>query len=146
MQGFREFMQQQPYAAPQQQQAWRMPKEQIIQHWQSLRPNTPIQFTPIKADKKGSTFSEDGIRLTGSRNFIDSILSRLKDLANYESPTTKLNLVYRQTQYKGTEMPENNQTFVFYLQAKERKPQQLGKQDGPTPQLPAPQGPTAPTG
>jgi hypothetical protein len=111
---------------------WRMNKDQIMQYWQSLRTG-PIQFNPIKPDKKGSTFGEDGIRLTGSRTFIDSVLARLKDIMQYENPHTKLNLIYRQVQQKGIQTPEKSTSFVFYAQAKQRG-------NNPYPKLPSTPG------
>ena len=101
---------------------WRASKDEIIDHWNALRPNLPIVFDPINRDHKGSTFGEDGIRLTGSKRFIDSILGRLKDLLAYEGPNTKLDLVYRQTQYKGTDTPDKSSTFAFYIQVREKAP------------------------
>jgi len=117
-------------------QSWRMQKDQVMQYWQSLRPG-PIQFDPIQPGKKGSTFGEDGLRITGSRTFIDSILARLKDMMQYENPHTKLNVVYRQVQYKGSQLPEKNTSFVFYAQAKTRekpKPKNpsMGTDNGPS--------------
>jgi hypothetical protein len=100
---------------------WRLEKEQAIDYWQSLKPNNPIIFNPIKAGQKGSTFSEDGIRLTGSSQFIDSILGRLKDIMQYENPSTKLNIAYRQVKYKGSNTPDKSSSFVFYAQVKNRE-------------------------
>ena len=101
--------------------SWRMDKNQVLQYWQSLRPG-PIQFDAIQPGKKGSTFGEDGLRLTGSKAFIDSILARVKDIMQYESPHTKLNVVYRQVQYEGSQLPEKSTSFVFYAQVKSREP------------------------
>jgi len=100
-------------------QSWRMDKDQVMQYWQSLRPG-PVQFNPIPTSKRGSTFGEDGLRLTGSRPFIDSILARLKDIMQYESPHTKLNVVYRQVQYQGNQPVDKDTSFVFYAQVKNR--------------------------
>jgi hypothetical protein len=102
-------------------QNWRMEKSQIMQYWQTLRPDMPIQFNPIESDKKGSTFGEDGIRITGSRPFIDSVLGRLKDILRYENKQTKLNIAYRQVQYKGEGIPDKDSSFVFYIQTKNRE-------------------------
>lgn len=110
---------------------WRLEKDQAMQYWQSLKPDGPILFDPIEPGQKGSTFGEDGLRLTGSRKFIDSVLGRLKDIMQYESPSTKLNVVYRQVQYKGSNTPDKNSSFVFYAQVKNReKKAQLGTPHG----------------
>lgn len=113
--------------------SWRMEKDQIMQYWQQLRPNDPIAYDPMKPGQKGSTFGEDGLRLTGSRRFIDSVLGRVKDIMHFENPSTKLNVVYRQVQYRGkgvsadgneSQTPEKTSSFVFYAQVKSRdKPQ-----------------------
>lgn len=131
---FREFMNvQAPAAARPAYKLWRMEKPDIMQHWQTLRPNTPIQFDPIDDQKKGSTFGEDGIRLTGSRAFIDSILGRLKDVMGYETPHTNLNVVYRQTAPKNINVPDNTHNFVFYAHVRERN-----KNGTQSPQVPQP--------
>lgn len=101
---------------------WRMEKPDIMKYWQTLNPNSPIAIQPIKNEKKGSNYGEDGIRITGNRTFIDSVLGRIKDLMAYESPTTSLNVVYRQTTRQGTTaIPENKETYAFYLQVKQKK-------------------------
>lgn len=121
---------------------WRASKDDIIQHWNALRPDTPIVFDPINHNHKGSTFGEDGVRLTGSKRFIDSILGRLKDVLAYEGPSTKLDLVYRQTQYKGTDTPDKASSFVFYIMVREKTPDvkgvadMLGNPDVDAPPLP----------
>lgn len=126
---------------------WRLEKDQAMQYWQSLKPNTPIFFDPIKNGQKGSTFGEDGLRLTGSRKFIDSVIGRLKDIMQYENPTTKLNVVYRQVQYKGSNTPDKNSSFVFYAQVKDRdkKNNILGTSNGANHPTIKPTNPTNPS-
>lgn len=110
---------------------WRLDKDEAMRYWQSLRPDSPILFNPIEPGQRGSTFGEDGIRLTGSRKFIDSVIGRLKDIMQYENPSTKLNVVYRQVQYKGSNTPDKNSSFVFYTQVKSReKKTTLGTSNG----------------
>ena len=131
---FREFVQ---AGSPAPFRGWRLEKEDAMRYWQSLKPG-PIEFDPIKTGKRGSTFGEDGLRLTGSRRFIDSILARIKDMMQYENPNTKLNVVYRQVQYKGSETPDKSSSFVFYAQAKERDSTRTpGLPHGPTDPLKA---------
>jgi hypothetical protein len=111
--------------------SWKMPKAEIMQYWSALR-DQPIQVDPIPRDHKGSTYGMDGIRITGSRKFIDSVVSRLKDFLSYENQHSKLQLIYKQTQYKETQLPNPN-SFVFYVQVHERplpKPKPL-KLDAP---------------
>ena len=115
-------------------QNWRMEKDQIVQYWQTLPQNAPITFDPIESGQRGSTFGEDGLRLTGSRRFIDSVLARVKDIMQYENPATKLSLVYRQVQYKGSQTPDKNSSFVFYAQVKKREKNPTGgtQSNGPS--------------
>ena len=71
-----------------------MEKSEAIRRWQNLTPDQEIlpHFTPIAADAKGSTFGACGIRISGNPEFIDAVLSRLKDLLAAEAGSTRLNL------------------------------------------------------
>lgn len=124
MDNFRNFMWQQPQQ-PQQPaqkiQKWNASKEEIINYWKSLRTNTPIVMQPIEHNHKGSTYGEDGIRITGSPQFISTVLARLKEFLLFENPSTKLAIAYRQTKSPSRmAMGENKTSYVFYLQSKKR--------------------------
>lgn len=71
-----------------------MEKSEAIRRWQNLTTDQEIlpHFTPIAADAKGSTFGACGIRISGNPEFIDAVLSRLKDLLAAEAGSTRLNL------------------------------------------------------
>lgn len=71
-----------------------MKKSKALQRWYALEPNQDILpfFTPLSADAHGSTFGACGIRISGNPQFIDAVLSRLKDLLKAESATTRLTL------------------------------------------------------
>lgn len=71
-----------------------MEKKEALRRWQNLEPNQPIipHFTPIAADARGSTFGACGIRISGNPEFIDAVLSRLKDLLACEAGSTRLTL------------------------------------------------------
>jgi len=71
-----------------------MEKKDAIRRWQNLQPDQEIlpHFTPIAADARGSTFGACGIRISGNPEFIDAVLSRLKDLLAAEAGSTRLNL------------------------------------------------------
>jgi hypothetical protein len=151
MMSFREFMaaQEQPQEAPPMEptqpvkpKLWKATKDEIVAYWKSLRPETPIMMRPVGYDHKGSTYGEDGIRITGSPQFIGSVLARLKEFLNYETPTTKLALVYRQTASPSQSMMGQNKTsYVFYIQTKERG----NSQKSPKPPKPTkPKAPKAP--
>ena len=136
MQTFNEWMAEQPapVAAPPTKK-WKATKDEIIRFWQGLRPDVPIQFTPVRYDHKGTTYAEDGVRITGSKEFISSVLPRLKEFLNFESPTTKLQLVYRETDSPSQSFVDNKTSFVFYIQVKERG---TANSTPDTPELPEP--------
>ena len=71
-----------------------MEKKEALRRWQNLEPDQEIlpHFTPIAADARGSTFGACGIRISGNPEFIDAVLSRLKDLLAAEAGSTRLNL------------------------------------------------------
>ena len=95
---------------------WKAKKGEIVKYWQSLPASIPIQATNIIPDNyKGSTYMYDGLRVTGSHQFINSVASRLKDVLNYDQGNTKLALRYYQQVDKNTQHPLPN-SFVFYAQ------------------------------
>jgi len=100
---------------------WSMSKEEVMKLWQRIPLGTPIAMKPVDSDHKGSTFSEDAIRITGSKEFIESVISRLKEFLKYESETTKLNISYRETSSPSLEEEGmGKKSYVFYIQSKTR--------------------------
>lgn len=100
---------------------WKATKEEIMAYWQNLRADTPIQMNPIEYRHTGSTYGEDGIRLTGSPQFITSVMARLKEILNFESPTTKLAVTYRQTESPSkVAMGQGKTSYVFYVASRQR--------------------------
>lgn len=97
---------------------WKASKDQIMSFWKGLQPSTALALNPIEYDHKGSTIQEDGIRITGSKEFITTVLSRLKDFITYENPQTKLMVAYRQS--PKSFLPGHKNSFIFYLQTKKR--------------------------
>lgn len=71
-----------------------MKKSQALNHWQSLEANQPIlpHFQPIPYKANGSRYGACGIRIDGSPEFVDAVLSRLKDLIDGENCVTRLEL------------------------------------------------------
>lgn len=71
-----------------------MEKKVALQRWRELPENIPLldHFTPIPADAKGSTFGACGIRISGNPQFIDAVLSRIKDVLAAEAGSTRLTL------------------------------------------------------
>ncbi len=97
---------------------WKASKEQILQFWKTVSPNSPLAMKPIPYDHEGSTIQEDTVRITGSKEFIASVLSRLKDFLNYENQDTKVMVAYRQS--PRSFLPGNKNSYIFYLQVMER--------------------------
>jgi len=125
MKSYTEWQNEQPQQAVAQQSTkkWKATKQEVMQFWQKLQPNMPLAMQPIPYEHEGSTYQQDGIRVTGSKEFIISTIARLKEFIQYERPQTKLQVVFRQTDKTGT-AAENKVTYVFYIQAKDRGPTQ----------------------
>ena len=112
---------QQPQQASGSTTKWKASKDEIVAYWKNLRPDTPILMKAISYEHKGSTYGEDGIRLTGSPQFIASVLARLKEVLNYETPTSKLAVTYRQTESPSKmAMGQSKTSYVFYVAARQR--------------------------
>lgn len=102
-------------------QKWSASKKDIMNFWKTIEANKPIVAKPIKYGFKGSTYSEDGIRITGSPQFITTVISHLKDFLAYENPQSKLAVSYRETESPSKISSGQNKTsFVFYIAVKER--------------------------
>lgn len=100
---------------------WSASKKDIMNFWKTIEANKPITAKPIKYGFKGSTYSEDGIRITGSPQFITTVISHLKDFLAYENPQSKLAVSYRETESPSKITSGQNKTsFVFYIAVKER--------------------------
>lgn len=69
-----------------------MEKKEALLRWKNLAADQQIlpHFTPIPAEAKGSTFGACGIRISGNPDFVDAVLSRLKDLLAAEAGNTRL--------------------------------------------------------
>jgi hypothetical protein len=69
-------------------------KESTLAHWQSLPEGLPIlpHMSVLPYKSKGSTYGACGIRIDGNPEFIDAVLSRLKDLMQGEAVETRLGL------------------------------------------------------
>lgn len=67
----------------------------------------------------GTSYDDDGIRITGTRDFVDSILVRLKDVLRIEdSPNMRLEVRYIATDYRD---PNKMQpTYAVYVNCVER--------------------------
>lgn len=74
-----------------------MEKKPFLKHWAKLRADQKLAPKPVRYTHEGSTYAEDGIRITGSKAFVDSVLSRLKDLLKFEGDGTRLQVVYKKS-------------------------------------------------
>lgn len=124
MENFKEWLEKKDlfeFQRPQELPKWKISKDQIIKMWRGINPETPIAIKPISKDHVGSTYGEDGIRITGSPQFINSVMGKIKSLLNYETVQTKLVVSYRETQSPSqVERGNLKKSYVFYVQTKER--------------------------
>ena len=95
-----------------------MRKKAMLEHWRGLTPNRTLTPCPVAYKHEGSTYAEDGIRITGSPQWIDSVLSRLQDLLAYENGTTRLQVVYKQSTDRNTQQAMDS--YNCYIQVHER--------------------------
>ena len=71
-----------------------MQKETVLENWKKLDENQPILPTmiPITYKATGSKYGTCGIRIDGTPEFIDAVLSHLKELIDGENDDTRLQL------------------------------------------------------
>jgi len=106
MQKFWEYVQRKP---------WKAKRADVLKFWQGLTPNQPIQVEPVSKFHHGTKFREDGLRITGSPEFINGVLSRVKDLLQYDAnPATKLDVEYRQIENKSGDLV-GRPIYVAYI-------------------------------
>ena len=95
-----------------------MLKAEMLAHWGRVEPNQVLRPGVVPYKHKGSTFDQDGIRITGSKTWIDAVLSRLTDLLTYEGIDTRLQVSYRQSNDKaGNLIPD---AYNCYVQVHQR--------------------------
>jgi hypothetical protein len=106
-----------------QRKAWKAKRDDVLQMWQTIRPYMPIHAEPVPIDHFGTRYRYDGIRITGTASFINSILSRLKDFLKYESrPGIVLDVEYEQIKSKENE-PVDVPRYVCYIHVMEEPPE-----------------------
>jgi hypothetical protein len=96
----------------------RLGKADILARWESLSPDQPLRVSPIASDHTGSNYDQDTMRILGSLEFIDSILSRLQGLLEFDSGQSRLELTITETVDRNT----GNLTgaWACYIRIKER--------------------------
>ena len=98
-----------------------MRKAEILNYWNNLPDKMPILMESVPYKHKGSTYQQDGIRLTGSKVFIDSVLTHLKPLLKHENCSTRLQLNYQESTDRESGLKTG--TYNCYIQVHERGPQ-----------------------
>lgn len=106
-----------------------MHKSQLLDHWRKLEPNQPVAPEPIPYGHEGSTYGADSIRVTGSPEFVDAVLSRFQDLLAHENGRTRLQVSYQRVKPRD-DKPANGYAdggrVAAYVQVMDRGPQSLG--------------------
>lgn len=97
---------------------WRLRKRDALQHWSGLEPNGELPMRAVPYKTAGPKYGYDGIRIDGSREFIDGVLARLRDLIGHENGQTRLELNYTEIADRETRLPTGN--FVCYVRVHER--------------------------
>ncbi len=100
----------------------RLGKGAFLDHWRAL----PTEDTrgaakmmrSVAYKHRGSTFDQDGIRLTGSRAFIDAMLSTLKPLLERENLNERLQVNYTEATDRESGLPMGS--WTCYIQVHER--------------------------
>ena len=100
-------------------------KQDTLANWRKLkRGQNPLKaMWPIPYKTKGSRYGCCGIRIDGSPNFIDAVLSNLKDLLDGENAVTRLELARNKVQrQEGFNAGENasSDAEVCYIRLHER--------------------------
>jgi len=93
-------------------------KKEILAHWRAITPRQPLTPGVVPYKHEGSTYTEDGVRITGTQAWIDSVLSRLTELLAHENGTTRLQVSYQESTDKVNRQPTGS--FCCYVQVHER--------------------------
>lgn len=105
---------------------WKAKEAEVMKMWKDARSDIPILMNPVSSLHRGSRYAQDGIRITGSSTFINSVLGKLKDILAYQSPNVDIEVEYRQIQDK-TGQDKGLSKFVFYVHLKEKGGGKKGK-------------------
>lgn len=101
-----------------QEEAWKGLKADVVRFWKALE-ERPIYPRPIPANHRGSSYSQDALRITGTAEFVNSVMSRLKDFLRFQTPDIELDVDYRQIVDK-YEHPVPGK-YVCYIRLREKE-------------------------
>ena len=91
---------------------WKAKKADVLRFWKGLAPNLPIKMEAVDNNHTGTRFRSDGLRITGSPEFINSVISRLKDMAFLENDVQRVDVEYREVEKKQNDQEKK---YVFYM-------------------------------
>ena len=97
----------------------RLKKGDALAHWRDLPEGAPLKPRAIPYKHEGSTYGHDGVRIEGSREFIDSVLSRLKPLLACENTRTRIGLNYQRVEAREGKRHSGGD-WVCYVKIHER--------------------------
>lgn len=101
---------------------WIAKKGDVVDLWKKVRPDVPLNPTPVPAHHKGNRFDQDGVRITGSSQWINSVLGRLKPLLVYDDhPYLDLDVKYRQILRRDISDKPSFACYINILQKKKQK-------------------------
>lgn len=110
---FKQFLEQK------QNKPWVAKKDDVIRLWNTTRPDSPLNVQPVFPSHKGNRFDQDGIRITGSSAFINSVLGKLKQFLLYtDHPTLDLDVKYRQIQKRNL---SDRSSYACYINVVHKK-------------------------
>lgn len=93
--------------------------KKALDHWRQLGPLDPAPLMDaIPYRQAGSKYGTCGIRIDGTRLFIDAVLGNLKTLLALEDDRTRLELNYTETKDRQTQKPTGN--WVCYVRLHQR--------------------------
>jgi hypothetical protein len=97
---------------------WVAKKDDVIQLWKNTRADAQIPVRPVPKGHVGNRFDQDGVRITGSSQFINSILGKMKPLLFYsDHPSLDLDVKYRQAIRKSL---SDQPSFACYINVVEK--------------------------
>jgi hypothetical protein len=111
---FRQFLEQSDY------KPWIAKRGDVIDLWRKVRTDAPLNPAPVSKFHKGNRFDQDGVRITGGSQWINSVLGRLKPLLAYEDhPSLEVDVKYRQVKRRDITDRPSFACYINILQKRE---------------------------